>query len=133
MGPRVGVGHEADRLHVQLLGDDGAVALTKGLALDVHGGEGLADLHGGVVPGGPAQGHDGQNLLHVLFEVGVDQALVRHGEVAEMHAKGRVLLHPAHHVLIDALRHEGHEGGADEGQLLQHRVEGHVGRLLVGG
>ena len=119
-----------DLFDVELVFGQSAERLVKGRALDVEGAQRLAHLEvcGGAA--GAAQADDAEQRAHLGVEAFVDQAFIRGGEVAQMHAFGRGEVHVAHQVLVHLLGHEGHEGRDHLRKRDQHRVEGDKRGLL---
>ena len=123
---------EADGLDVQLVRDKGRHLLRQGgLALDVHGGKGLADLEVCGVARGAAEVDGLEHELHLILQRAVDEALVRRGEGAQVHGFRLALVHLAHEVLVDGLRKEGRKGRGELGQGHKDRVERLVSGELV--
>ena len=120
-------------LHVQLLGDDGGIQRRQGRALDKHGGQGLPVFDVGGIAGAAAQHHHIQHLVHVGFQLGIDEALVHSGPIAQVDALRGVLVHGTDDVLVDLLSHEGDKGGGDQAQGLEDGKEGHISSLFIRG
>ncbi len=70
-------------------------------------------------------------MIHVGFQLGVDQAFVGHGIIAQVDAFRHVRKHAAHDILIDGLGHERHHGRRQQAHRIQGFEERHVGVHLI--
>ena len=101
------------------------------LRLDVHLGQWLAILDVGGIAAGAAENNDLQQLLHVGFQLLINQALIAGREVTQMNGLGRIRVQAADQVAVDLIGHEGDHGSGELNEGHQAGIESQIGIDLV--
>ena len=92
--------------HVKFVGNKGFQFVVEFNAGHVQFLQGLAVFDVRLISCGASQNDNADNFFHAVFERGVDETFVRHGERGQMHAFGRVFVKRPDKILINAFRHK---------------------------